>query len=84
MFIWVLSLVAQAEHDEHLDDYLAGPELIDIDEINTAFNELEKVMEVSHDVDAEVLEGEIYNFNQLDCIDMGVIPHALKGDVSAM
>jgi hypothetical protein len=58
-FTWVPPLAAQAEHP---DDYLAGPESIDLDEIDAAFDELkkEKAKEASSDVDgAEVLEGEI-------------------------
>lgn len=82
-FTWVLLLATQAKYP---DDYLTGLESIDLKEIDTAFNELEKekVKEASCNVDcAEVLKGEIYNFDELNHIDVGVAPCALE-DVSAL
>ena len=83
-FAWVPPLAAHAEHP---DDYLAGPESISVDEIDTAFDELEKekVAAPHNDVDGgEVLEGEIYNFAELDRIDEGLAPRAFEEDVSTL
>jgi len=83
-FTWIPPLTAHAEHP---DDYLAGPESISVDEIDAAFDELEKekVAALHDDVDGgEVLEGEIYNFAELDQIDGGLAPHAFEEDVSTL
>jgi hypothetical protein len=76
-FVWVPPLATEVEHP---DDYLAGPESIDLDEIDAAFDELEKEKAASHGVvDAdgkEVLEGDIYSFAELDRIDEGLAPRA--------
>ena len=46
---------------------------------------LARYWEASCNVDtAEVLEGEIYNFDELNHIDVGVAPCSLKEDVSVI
>jgi len=78
-FAWVPPLVTEARHP---DDYFTGQESISLEEIDEAFNELEKEKQASqpHDVDgAEVLEGQVYAFQELDCIiDEGCAPHAVE------
>ena len=77
----------KAAQAKHPDDYLAGLESIDLKEIDTAFNELENVnvKEASCNVDsAEGLEGEIYNFDKLNHIDVYVAPCSLEEDVSVI
>jgi hypothetical protein len=72
---------------EHLDDFLAGPESIGLDEIDEVFDALEKEKQASqaHDVDgAEVLQGGVYNFEELDHIDEGHAPHAVDEDVTML
>ena len=83
-FAWVPPLVTEAGHP---DDYFAGQESISLEEINEAFNKLEKEKQASqpHDVDgAEVLEGQVYVFQELDRIDEGRAPHAVDEDVTML
>jgi len=77
----------KAAQAKHLDDYPAGLESINLKEIDTSFDEFgkEKVKDASCNVDsAEVLEGEIYNFDELNHIDVSVAPCSLKEDVSVI
>ena len=85
-FAWVPPLGTEAEHP---NDLLAGPETIDLDEIDAAFDELEKEIATQkaadNDVDgAEVLEGSVYSFEELDRIDGGLAPRAFEDDVNIM
>ena len=66
---------------------LWGPESISLDEIDAAFEGLGKEKDASWrlNVDgADVLEGEVYSFDELDRIDDNLAPHALEEDISAL
>lgn len=81
-FMWVPPLTSGPDTS---DDVLAGPESIRLDEIDATFDELEKDKQSAKEVDpdgVEVLEGEIYAFNELDKIDEGIVLHAFEEEVS--
>lgn len=80
-FAWVPPLSAAATH---ADDYLEGPESISFDELDEAFKQLEGTVlgEETVDLDGqEVLEGEVYDFEELERVDRGLVPTAVELDV---
>ncbi|KIK44650.1 hypothetical protein CY34DRAFT_784253 [Suillus luteus UH-Slu-Lm8-n1] len=78
-FAWAPPLAAQTQN---IDDNLAGPESISLDEIDTAFAQLECKKDVieREPVDGnEVLEGQVYDFVALEHVDHG-IEHTSRND----
>jgi hypothetical protein len=63
---------------QNIDDDLAGPESISLDEIDAAFalleHEKESMERVLIDRLDEVLEGQVYDFVELECVDQGLLP----------
>jgi hypothetical protein len=82
-FAWVPPLATPAEY---ADDYLQGPESISLDEIEDAFKELEKDVEMEIMDEAmhggEVLEGNVYDFEELERVDKGLVLAALDEEIS--
>ncbi|KAG1860219.1 hypothetical protein DFJ58DRAFT_701464 [Suillus subalutaceus] len=73
----------------NIDDLLAGPEDISVDEIDAEFDALEKqdVVESFEDVDIdglEILEGNVYNFDELARVEAGMVPKSIDEEFSVI
>ncbi|KAG1857413.1 hypothetical protein F4604DRAFT_1906481 [Suillus subluteus] len=80
-FAWAPPLATQTQN---IDDDLAGPESISLDEIDVAFALLEhekEVMEQVLDDGNEVLEGQVYDFAELEHVDQGLLPKSVDDEV---
>jgi hypothetical protein len=67
------------------DNFFDDPEDFDLDELDKEFDEFEKQLKEHPlpDVDgAEVLNGEVYDFDELDQVNQGVVP--VREDVKVM
>ncbi|KAG1906592.1 uncharacterized protein F5891DRAFT_975364 [Suillus fuscotomentosus] len=83
-FVWAPPLLAEPLD---ADDLLSGPESISPDNIAAEFaalKELKRTEEV-HDIDkVEVLEGNVFDFDELDCVKQGIIPQAILDEVEVV
>ncbi|KAG1879846.1 hypothetical protein F4604DRAFT_1954190 [Suillus subluteus] len=80
-FAWAPPLAPQTQN---IDDDFAGPESISLDEIDAAFALLEhekEVMERVLDDGNEVLEGQVYDFAELEHVDRGLLPKSVDDEV---
>lgn len=81
-FAWAPPLAPQTEN---IDDDLAGPESISLDEIDAAFalleHEKESMERVLIDGLDEVLEGQVYDFAELECVDQGLLPKSVDDEI---
>jgi hypothetical protein len=67
------------------NDFFDDPEDFDLDELDKEFDEFEKQLKEHPlpDVDgAEVLNGKVYDFDELDWVNQGVVP--VREDVKVM
>ncbi|KAI6042900.1 hypothetical protein EDC04DRAFT_2878284 [Pisolithus marmoratus] len=92
-FTWVPPLVVDAESDEYRLDCLAGPESITDEELMEAFDRLAQenaegvqsgasLTDPDVELDGnEVLEGQIYDFKELEAIDKGKKPTGFIEDI---
>ncbi|KIK14928.1 hypothetical protein PISMIDRAFT_641921 [Pisolithus microcarpus 441] len=89
-FTWVPPLAVDAESDESTFGYLSGPESITDEELMEAFDKLDQekaegVQPGDIELDGhEVLEGQIYDFEELDAIDKGKKPTGFVEDISVI
>ncbi|KAG2757766.1 hypothetical protein P692DRAFT_201858758 [Suillus brevipes Sb2] len=70
-------------------DLLTGPEDISVDEIDAEFDALEKqnAIEKFKDVDIdglEILEGNVYNFDELARVEAGMVPKSMDEEFSVI
>ncbi|KAG2065321.1 hypothetical protein BDR04DRAFT_1234608 [Suillus decipiens] len=81
-FAWAPPLAPQTQN---VDDDLAGPESISLDEIDAAFALLEHKKEsmerVLTDGLDEVLEGQVYDFAELEYVDQGLLPKSVDDEI---
>jgi hypothetical protein len=78
-FAWAPPLAPQ-----NIDDDLAGPESISLDEIDAAFAllECEKDVFEREPIDGnEVLEGQVYDFAALEQVDQGLAPKSVDDEI---
>ncbi|KAI5982193.1 ribonuclease H-like domain-containing protein [Pisolithus albus] len=89
-FTWVPPLAVDAESDESTFGHLSGPESITDEELMEAFDKLDRekaegVQPGDIELDGnEVLEGQIYDFEELDAIDKGRKPTGFIEDISVI
>ncbi|KAF9235775.1 hypothetical protein BU15DRAFT_89437 [Melanogaster broomeanus] len=79
-----LALAKDLEDNFTMDNDLAGPETISLDEIDAEFAALEdqRKEEQVEDVDGrEVLDGLVYDFEELDRVDEGIIPRSVDDEI---
>ncbi|KAF9238562.1 hypothetical protein BU15DRAFT_8359, partial [Melanogaster broomeanus] len=77
-FTWVPPLLAVSDND------LAGPESISLDEIDAEFAALEeqrKNEQLESTDGKEVLEGKVYDFEELVQVDEGITPQAADDEI---
>ncbi|KIJ58748.1 hypothetical protein HYDPIDRAFT_33861 [Hydnomerulius pinastri MD-312] len=84
-----------AESDKS-DDYLAGPDAITDEELQEAFGvidrekdgaqaDITRVLDPDIELDGnEVLEGEVYDWKELEVIDKGAAPTGFMEDISVL
>jgi hypothetical protein len=80
-FAWAPPLGPQTQN---IDDDLAGPESISLDEIDAAFALLEWEKDVfeREPIDGnEVLEGQVYDFAALEQVDQGLAPKSVDDEI---
>ncbi|KAG2353490.1 hypothetical protein BDR07DRAFT_1495575 [Suillus spraguei] len=81
-FTWAPPFAPQTQN---VDDDLAGPESISLNEIDAAFalleHEKESMERVLIDGLDEVLEGQVYNFAELECADQGLLPKSVDDEI---
>jgi hypothetical protein len=84
-FTWTPPFSLQSDDDDNL---LAGPERLTLDDIDDAFNKLEdelrkeKELMLDQEVDGEeILEGQIYDFEELAKINAGEVPKPANEDI---
>ncbi|KAG2159289.1 uncharacterized protein EDB93DRAFT_278239 [Suillus bovinus] len=78
-FAWAPPLAPQTQN---VDDDLAGPESISLDEIDAAFALLERDAMEQEPVDGnEVLEGRVYDFVELEHVDQGLAPKSVDDEI---
>ncbi|KAG1787732.1 ribonuclease H-like domain-containing protein, partial [Suillus plorans] len=83
-FAWAPPLSAEPRD---ADDLLAGPESISPDNVAAEFAALEELKrtEEVHDIDeVEVLEGNVFDFDELDRVEQGIIPQAILDEVEVV
>jgi len=80
-FTWKPPFSMTTPKDNDNDDILAQPEDVTLDELDEAFDELDKQLQIEkeHQLEAdidggEVLEGEVYDFAELEKIDREEMP----------
>ncbi|KAG2741395.1 hypothetical protein P692DRAFT_201857503 [Suillus brevipes Sb2] len=74
----------RGEKTQNIDDNLAGPESISLDDIDAAFAllECEKNAIERELVDGnEVLEGQVYDFAALEHVDQGLAPKSVDDEI---
>ena len=73
-----------APQTQNINDDLAGPESISLDEIDEAFALLECEKEAMERVPGdgnEVLEGQVYDFAELEHVDQGLTPKSVDDEI---
>jgi hypothetical protein len=87
-FTWTPPLAVQTSDN---DDILAGPEGITPEEIEAAFDELERenvangATVVDFQLDGqEILAGKVYDFEELESVDKGIAPATFNDDVQVI
>ncbi|EJF63824.1 hypothetical protein DICSQDRAFT_145296 [Dichomitus squalens LYAD-421 SS1] len=78
-FTWVPPLTIAREPSEALE----GPEDTDLDDLEKAFKEFEEELR-NRDLNSEVLEGELYDFEELEKVDKNVIPVAVEEEITVL
>ncbi|KIO00922.1 hypothetical protein M404DRAFT_29124 [Pisolithus tinctorius Marx 270] len=87
-FVWIPPLAAKIDED----DYLAGPGTVTDEELVEAFENLDclnHMEEISGALDPrmeidgnEVLEGQVYSWDELEIVDKGIIPSGFVEEIS--
>ncbi|TBU61106.1 hypothetical protein BD310DRAFT_921492 [Dichomitus squalens] len=89
-FTWVPPMTIEGAEGEVS---LEGPESTSVEDLEKAFKEFEEQLAAERGQDqvegagsdsqqsGEVLKGEVYNFEELDKVDKGVIPMAVEEEV---
>ena len=72
------------------DDSLDGPESLSIADLDHALEEFEKELQAERTPESqppdgeEVLQGKVYDFTELEKVDQGIIPEALRDDIQVL
>ncbi|KAN0081258.1 hypothetical protein V8E55_008882 [Tylopilus felleus] len=77
-FTWVPPLAADSGGGA---DELAGPEAITDEELVSAFENLDRQ---THAEENEVLEGQLYSWDELEIVNRGIVPKGFVDDISAL
>ncbi|OCH87316.1 hypothetical protein OBBRIDRAFT_806119 [Obba rivulosa] len=83
-FTWKPPLGVSTQLEE---DHLEGPELITMEELENAFNSLAHniATKLKGVVDGgKVLEGEVYDFDELARVDRGLVPAAFEEEITVV
>ena len=88
-FTWPPHLARQGPTSN--DDLLEGPDSITPEDFDAAFDELDQRLketprdsEMVEEDDEEVLEGQVYNFEELERMDEGLAPVTFQDDVQVV
>lgn len=84
-FTWVPPLATDTGQGA---DHLQGPESISLEELDAAFDELEKELASTKDSEENgekgVLDGDMYDYDELSRVDQGLAPKGFEEEVSIL